>query len=779
MVKHLRVVIDSSLAHTAATVLHAEAAQQGSAASSVWKKLGRATGVFTVGLLAAVAAPRDAKAVGYFVDDTGHAVPPNGVVCPESTTKGCYTNWLEVADLDNDGDFDQLWANGGSYSPIGSVNESTVLLNNGAGVFINATPTAFGGATNRLRQESIADVDGDGDLDIYQSGGFGVDLDKLWIQTTLGVFVNKADTQLPSGLMSHAGSSHMGDLDGDGDADILVMDWGIGQTNTVDRAIIYTNDGTGKFTFAGMQNDPQYATATDILPPTLPASGNAPPSGTSVFTVTNTAPFGSITYWGVRPIDVDLVDIDNDFDLDIMVNHRNGYSRMFLNDGHGHFADGTNFKLTTSADGMTQTVSTNWPLKRGPYVYNQEFCDIDEDGDMDMLLDNVGPKPVNNQSWAPGGGTATTPSIDVMQLSLNDGHGKFTDDTANRIIGELGADDNAVKCADFSGDGHYDMVVATLTGRSEKFLLNDGTAHFQMIGDAIPVFSDSSLSLDAADLNGDNILDLITGSGESGNSQNRVYLGGGPSVPDHTPPAFRAIETPMPFVDTPTVIRFALRDAATSETGQMVKSATVTYTITGGATESLAAVWYGGDLFRATIPAQPVGTEVTVMLSAVDRANLTGTAPAYKYKVTGYAVSTPPAVGAGGSANVDGGGGTGGLTATTGGKGAAQAVAGEGGEAGATRVAEGGSGGEPTGSSKAGASGKAGSGSKAGASSVEAGGEAPGTDSGTPGSITTTGDDSGGCAISAVTPAKRSGGAVMLSFGLGMLGLARRRRNSN
>ncbi len=776
MVKQLRVEGSVSAPKVVAAVLQAKASQRVSVSSSSWKKLGRASGVFTVGLLAAVAAPRDAKAVGYFADNTGNAVPPNGVVCPEYPAKGCYTSWMQLADLDNDGDFDQLWANGGSYYQIGSDNESTVLLNNGAGIFTNVTPTVFGGAANRLRQESTADVDGDGDLDIYQPGGFGADLDKLWIQTTAGVFVNKADTLLPAGLMSHAGSSHLGDLDGDGDVDMLVMDWGIGQTNTVDRAIIYTNDGTGKFTFAGMQNDPAFATATDILPATLPASGNAPPSGGSVLTITNTAAYGSITYWGVRPIDVDLVDVDNDFDLDIMVNHRNGYSRIFLNDGKGHFTDGTNFKLTTSTDGTTQTVTTNWPLKRGPYVYNQEFCDIDEDGDMDMLLDNVGPKPVNNQSWAPGGGTTGT--MDVMQLSLNDGHGKFTDDTANRVIGELGGDDNAVKCADFSGDGHYDMVVATLTGRAEKFLLNDGTAHFQMIGDAIPVVNDASLSLDAADLNGDKIMDLVTGSGETntGIYQNRVYLGGGPSAPDHTPPAFRAIQTPVPFVDTPTVIRFALRDAATSETGQMVKSATVTYTVTGGATKVLKAVWFGGDLFRATIPAQPVNTEVTVTLSAVDRVNLTGTAAPFKFTVLEYKKADPIVGGSGGTANVAGGGGTATGGSTTGGTGGTADA--EGGEGGETPVAEGGKGGKSGGTGKGGSTGKGGAGSKAGASPVvEPSGDA-GSEDGTAGGTTTTSDDSGGCAISAATPANKSTGAVMLGFGLAMLGLVRRRRNS-
>src|SRR6478752_9576429 len=200
-----------------------------------WKTAARVSGMFAVGLLAALAAPRDAKAIGYFVLDSGTALP-SPQPC-QDTDAGCYTNWLTTADIDGDGDMDILLANGGGYYVAGKADSSVVYLNDGKGVFTDVTPSAFNNAVNRNRQISVADIDGDGDLDIYQPGAFGLDKDKLWVQTAPGVYEDRAATQLPDGLMSHAGSCHMGDLDGDGDSDIIVMDWSMGTTNTVAHAI--------------------------------------------------------------------------------------------------------------------------------------------------------------------------------------------------------------------------------------------------------------------------------------------------------------------------------------------------------------------------------------------------------------------------------------------------------------------------------------------------------------------------------------------------------------
>jgi len=702
-----------------------QAVPENRAKASRFRGLGRATGLVAVGLVAALVAPRSAQAAApLFGDGTTVALGLTQTACADTGDLGCYTNWFELADLDKDGDLDIVMANGGGLFAPGNAEESVVYLNDGKAAFFNATTSSFGSAHNQSRQVAVGDIDGDGDMDLFQPGGYGTDADKLWVQTAQAVFADQASTKLPAGQMSHAASTHFGDLDGDGDLDLIVGDWGNGAADAKSRLILYTNDGTGTFTLTETQKDTPVS--GDHFPATIPATATAP-------------------YYGARPTDLDLVDVDGDFDLDILINHRDGFSRILLNDGHANFSDGTNFAGTLPAN-----ITANYPPKQGPYAYNQEACDLDEDGDLDLVLDNAGKKP---DSAPAGGGT------NVTQVLINNGHGVFTDDTANRIVGEPASLDGSAKCADVDGDGHYDIVVGSRVHTSEKVLLNNGSGVFSYAPEALPKVTDLTLAIDVGDLNGDGKIDLVTGQGEgtisAGNTTtlraNRVYLTSGAA--DTTPPVFRAIETPVTAVGAATVFHLAVRDSATNEAGQMA-TVTVPYTIKG-VTKQAKVAFVGGDLFRVVIPAQVDGTLITVTPTAVDRAKLTTKATPIL-----LTVGTPPVV--------VGDGGSAGETSEAGAGGTVEAA---GGEAGSTaEIPEGGTGGG-AGASSGGKGGKSG----AGASS---GGASSGADAGEAGATTTptgaSGDD--GCSCS-IVPSHQKRGAVLLGFGLSLLGLVRRRRN--
>ncbi len=693
----------------------------------------RASGLVALGLLSAlVVVPRSSSAAPLFTEDTLKSLGIGAAqACADSGDPGCYTNWFELADIDQDGDFDLVMANGGGLFGPGNLEAAVVYLNDGKGAFFNATSASFSGAPSQVRQVALGDIDGDGDLDLYQPGAYGSDPDKLWVQTAAKVFTDRAETLLPPGTSSHAASAHFGDLDNDGDLDLVVADWGDASAAAVSKLILYSNDGHGLFTLTETQKDDPGA--TDHFPATIPATSATP-------------------YYGSRPTDLDFADVDGDFDLDILINHREGYSRIFLNDGHGYFTDGTGFAGTLRAD-----ITANYAPKRGPYAYNQEACDLDHDGDLDLVVDNAGKAP-----------EGSPPGMNVTQLLLNDGHGVYVDQTATRIVGEPAALDGAAKCADVNGDGHYDIVVGSRNHSSEKVLLNDGNGIFSYAADALPKFTDITLAIDLGDLNGDGKLDLVTGQGEgtitTANAatlrNNRVYFG---LASDVTPPVFRAIETPTVVVGTPIVFHVAVSDSTTNQAGQMA-TVTVPYTIKG-LTRQGKVTFIGGDLFRVTIPAQANGTLVSYAPTAVDRAGLTTTLS----KV--LQVGTPPVVigaggegGEGGEASVPGVAGEAGMAGVAGVAGAASTAGasgetGVGGEGGTPSIPNGGSAGKPSG------------GTHAGGASHE-GGEAGASESPSPGSGSGSDD---GCSCSMV-PSDGNRGIAFLGFALALLGLVRRRR---
>jgi len=736
----------------------------------------RATGgASALALAISFLAPKQAVAAPFWEDLTSSNLPTPNPYCAISSQAGCYTSWLVATDIDGDGDIDVALANGGGYyqpdfyynattnpNPPASVEPSTVYLNDGTGKFTDVTDSMFGGAASRLRQVGVGDVDGDGDKDIFEPGGYGLDLDKLWIQTAPGVFEDKAATLLPAGLKSNAPAFHLGDLDGDGDLDLVTTDWFTSKANTPVFLSLYLNDGTGKFTLEEEEQDPDLWVKGARFPPTIPFTAS---SGKA--------------YWGSRAIDLDFADVDNDFDLDILVNMRNGISRIFLNDGKGFFKDG-NGKVATVLDPTTGTLKTvsNYPPKLGPYVYNQELCDIDNDGDLDLLLDNAGARPTGITSG------------NFTQVLVNNGKGVFTDESRLRIFGETGSDDNAVKCVDVNNDGNYDLLVASLAGASEKLLLADGTGKFNMVADAFPKIKDATLGIDAADFDGDGLFDVITGQGEGGSSFfERYYHGvaaadGTGAVADSKPPSFRGVEKPVATEGEPIVLRMAVRDAVTSETGDMVKDVSVVYSTPFGTSGKVKAQFIGGDLFRAVIPAQDAYTTITLAPQATDRRNLKGFAPPVAITVKAKPIVVPPD---------DGEGGTGGeppviVDPGEGGAGGEPPVVVEPGEGGApTEPGEepgmAGTSGEPdpdpgTGGKEAeptaGTSTGATSGSGGSSTAPAAGGEPSEAGSAGKPSSSGSGDDDGCSVSSTATPT--SGSGWLAALGLALVAGRRRRR---
>lgn len=514
---------------------------------------------------------------------------PNAFGQQPCQNAGCWTNYLRVTDIDGDKNLDVLFPNAtGFFSKGAQAQPFVIYKNNGAAQFTDVSAASVGGYTNWLRQVAVGDVDGDGDPDIYAPTAWG-DPDHFFINDKTGVFSDEAALRLPN-VQSHAGAARFGDVDDDGDLDLLVGDaWA---QNAAFVAHLYLNDGTGKFT-----------DKSDQLPTTKKGTG---------------------------PCDFDLLDADGDFDLDLLINMHQGTSSLWLNDGKGTFTD---------APFPAQPANAN---KYGPVA-----CDVDGDNDLDLWFDNAGPGYTE-------------------QLLINNGTGQFTDETAARVTGNPGADDNGAACIDLDGDGDFDVAIMSLSG-NERVLANDGAGHFSAWPEAaFPTVQDSTLWFEFGDLNGDGRLDVVTGQGESGSYLNRVYTGTAMTPVDTVPPKFRAFETLPDKVpaQTPLTLHFAVSDNATTDEGPRLQKAYVQLT-TPDSTSEVPAFFMGGDLFRAVLPPSQVQGQVSYAACAVDQHGNKGCALAKTFTVEGGSS------GAGGSGGASGTGGAGGTSGGTGGAGGA------------------------------------------------------------------------------------------------------------
>ena len=378
---------------------------------------------------------------------------------------------VAVADLDGDGDLDLVSANDAGFHLEGNLQ-----------VFFQDSHQSFTSAPGKLHTEirptcvAAADLDGDGDMDLVAANRGSANL-TLYFQTHPGVFTPSSESPLPAGADPFSVAA--ADLDGDGDMDLVSANQGGNELQ------VFFQTSPGSFSRAPLSLptgvDPLSVAAADLdgdgdmdL-----VSANEGSATLTLFFQTKAGVFASTPLSllaGGSPKSVAAADLDGDGDIDLVsANQSRNDSQVFLQMSPGQFTP----------------ASSTLPTPANPYAV--AAADLDGDGDMDLVAANR--------------------DSDNLRLFFQASPGIFTAGSSTLATGDRPV---FVVAVDLDGDEDMDLVSAN--SDSNNLTLHTQTAPGIFASTTAPLPTDSGCeAVAAADLDGDGDMDLVSANRDSNN----------------------------------------------------------------------------------------------------------------------------------------------------------------------------------------------------------------------------------------------------------------------
>ncbi|MCF6323827.1 MAG: CRTAC1 family protein [Gammaproteobacteria bacterium] len=263
---------------------------------------------------------------------------------------------------------------------------------------------------------AIFDYDGDGDLDIYATNSLGVSnslYQNQYRQTGELTFIDVALQASVSAIEQDSTGACVGDIDNDGDRDLLVL----GNNGT--QNMLFENSGDGNF----INISHKVFNSDDIRHPAGCSMGDVNADGLLDIAIGNT-----FDNWFHR---LPLVTFNNDFLLEA--------NQILINKGDNHFKDESLYA------GLVDDKFITWGIA---------LVDYDLDGDLDLITaDDQGAKSPEIHGGRDDG---------YIRIYENNGSGKFTNVTEKVGTNRYGAW-MGLSFGDFNSDGYMD-IFATNSG---------------------------------------------------------------------------------------------------------------------------------------------------------------------------------------------------------------------------------------------------------------------------------------------------------------------------